>query len=65
MGFLNKDAQLDVAIDSADGSVYVLLGNGARGFSSVTPYEAGNSPVEVTIGGFNRPPGGDDDDDDS
>lgn len=61
---LNGDGKLDLAVTNCGGCMYhegptsspvsVLLGNGDGTFRTHVDYPAGNSPISVVIGDFNR-----------
>ena len=60
VGNFNGDARPDLAIvaiadDYSGGTISVLFGNGAGGFSSQTdsPYPAGSFPASIAVGNFN------------
>ncbi len=54
-GDFNADGKPDLAIANGDGTVTVLLGNGAGGFTAATgsPFPAGSGPSAVAVGDFN------------
>ena len=55
VGDLNGDGKPDLAIANGDGTVTVLLGNGAGGFAAApgSPFAAGSGASSVAVGDFN------------
>jgi len=55
VGDFNGDGNPDLAIANGDGTVTVLLGNGAGGFAPApgSPFAAGSGPSAVAVGDFN------------
>src|ERR1017187_1516271 len=55
VGDFNGDGKSDLAIANGDGTVTVLLGNGAGGFAAApgSPFAAGSGPSSVAVGDFN------------
>ena len=55
VGDFNADGNPDLAIANGDGTVTVLLGNGAGGFTAApgSPAAAGSGPSSVAVGDFN------------
>jgi hypothetical protein len=58
VGDFNGDGKQDLAATDASGGfgagdVAVVLGNGAGGFSSSTPFIVGTTPLSVVVGDFN------------
>ncbi len=55
VGDFNADAKPDLAIVNGDGTVTVLLGNGAGGFTAApgSPFAAGPGPASVAVADFN------------
>ena len=55
VGDFNGDGKPDLAIANGDGTVTVLLGNGAGGFAAApgSPFPAGSGPSAVAVGDFN------------
>ncbi len=53
-GELNNDGNIDlVTVNETDGTITILLSNGAGGFSSVDSYTTGTEPRQVAIGDLN------------
>lgn len=53
-GDFNGDGKLDLAVvNTTDGTVSILLGNGEGTFQPAVAYEAGNMPNAIAVGDFN------------